>query len=149
MKTLNNKGFTLIEAMVGMAIIAFVMVGILSTFAQQQMLSRKDAEKNTAIILAETKLEELLKFSSQQLQGEDFSTKGDVVEFITHKEGIFKNYDVDPNEPKQYRRTTRVTLDLLGQLATLRVTVEYGRAKKDINTFVYPFQIVLTTRRGL
>ncbi len=142
--TNTNKGFTLIEALVGMAIIAFVMVGILSTFSQQQMLTRKNEEKNSAVILAEMKLEELLKFSSHQLLGENFGIKGDVVDFITRLDGKFQSYDVDPGESKQFRRTTRVTLDLLGQLATLRVIVEYGRTKT-----VYPFQIILVTRRGL
>ncbi len=143
-----NKGFTLVEAVVGMAIIAFVMVGILSTFSHQQMVSRKYTEKNTAVILAEMKLEELLKFSCLQLSLEDFNLKGDVIDYITFNNERFEFFDVDPNEPKQFRRTTRVLIDPMTTIATIRVRVEYGRTKTGVTSgFTYPFQISLVTRR--
>jgi len=144
----TNKGFSLIEAVVGMAIIAFVMVGILSTFSHQQMVSRKYTEKNTAVILAEMKLEELLKFSGIQLSLEDYNLKGDVIDYITLNNGKFEYSDVEPNEVKQFRRTTRVLIDPLTAMATIRVRVDYGRAKAGPTTgFSYPFQIILVTRR--
>jgi len=147
-KTNINKGFTIVEAVVGMAIIAFVMVGILSTFSHQQMVSRKYTEKNTAVILAEMKLEELLKFSGLQLSLEDFNLKGDVIDYITVQNSKFKYSDVDPNEPKQFRRTTRVLIDPLTAVATIRVRVEYGRAKTGVTSgYSYPFQVSLVTRR--
>jgi prepilin-type N-terminal cleavage/methylation domain-containing protein len=144
-----NKGFTLVEAVVGMAIIAFVMVGILSTFSHQQMVSRKYTEKNTAVILAEMKLEELLKFSSEQLKFEVPPFKGNVVDYITFDKGKFEFFDVDPNEPTQFRRTYRVISGPPKDPAfTIRVRVEYGRTKTGVTSgFTYPFQITLVTRR--
>ena len=148
--TNTNKGFTLIEALVGMAIIAVVMVGILSTFSQQQILSRKNSEKNTAVILAEMKMEELLKFSSVRLRewlDEDI-TRENVADYITHKDGTFQFYDEDPGELKQYRRTTKVGTDLVTDIANIHITVEYGLTKIGLDSFVYPFHITLSTRRG-
>jgi prepilin-type N-terminal cleavage/methylation domain-containing protein len=148
--TNTNKGFTLVEALVGMGIIAVVMVGILSTFSQQQMASRKNSEKNTAVILAEMKMEELMKFSAVRLKewlDEDDSRKN-VVDYIIHKDNKFKSFDADPNEPKQYRRTTRVWIDFVTDIANIHITVEYGRTKLGLDKLVYPFQINLSTRRG-
>jgi type II secretory pathway pseudopilin PulG len=54
----NKKGFTIVEALVAMAILAFVIVTILGGFSQQQVATRKTATKNTALILAEMRLEE-------------------------------------------------------------------------------------------
>ena len=147
-KSNTNKGFTMVEAVVGMAIIAFVMVGILSTFSHQQMVSKKYTEKNTAVILAEMKLEQLLKFSGLQLSLEDFNLKGDVIDYITIKNGKFEFSDVEPTDPKQFRRTTRVLIDPMTAIATIRVRVEYGRTKTGISSgYTYPFQITLVTRR--
>lgn len=138
----DNKGFTLVEALVGMAIMMFVIISILSTFLHQQMVTRKTSEKNTAVILAEMKIEELLKFSSTQLQGEP----GEAIDYIFIKDGRFEFYDYDPMDERheQFKRTTTISNDLLGQMVTIIVLVEYGRVE---NT--YPFHITLNTRRGL
>jgi hypothetical protein len=112
------------------------------------MVSRKYTEKNTAVILAEMKLEELLKFSGTQLSLEDYNLKGDVVDYITLNNGKFEYSDVEPNEVKQFRRTTRVVIDPLTTMATIRVRVDYGRAKAGVTAaYSYPFQISLVTRR--
>jgi prepilin-type N-terminal cleavage/methylation domain-containing protein len=150
LKTRNDKsGFTLVEAMVGMAIIAFVIVGILGTFSHQQMAAKKSSGKNTAVILAEMKLEEYLKYSSSQLTGE--LAKSPIVEYAVQKEANFQFYTAD-NDPKfrnQFRRTTTLSQDLLGQMITIRVVVDYGFTGTAAGAETYPFRIILSTVRGL
>lgn len=150
MKRGNDKsGFTLVEAMVGMAIIGFVMIGILGTFSHQQMAARRTSDKNTAVILSEMRLEEYLKYSSTQLAAEVLNPP--IVEFIVQKENVFQFFDADndPNVPKQFRRTTSLSADLLGQMVTIRVVVDYGFTGTREGDTVYPFRIIMSTRRGL
>jgi prepilin-type N-terminal cleavage/methylation domain-containing protein len=137
---MNNKGFSLVEALISMAILSFVIVNILGGFSFQQMSSRKDAEKNMAILLADMRMQDLDKFYSNQL------TPGVTTEFIVHKGKNFQVYSEadNPHDQDQFRRTTIIApVDLLGNVMIIRVMVEYG-LKND----QYPFRVVLSTRRG-
>jgi len=136
-KNKKNKGSTLVEALISMAILAFVFVSILGAFSQQQMSTRKNSDKNAAILLAEQRMEELLKFNAMQLTEEMFQ------DYIVYRSDKFQYFDTDPGEKRQFRRTTRISLDFLKTMATIRVEVEYGM--KDGS---YPFKVVLSTRRG-
>jgi Tfp pilus assembly protein PilV len=151
LKTKKNidKGGSLVEALISIAIISFVIVSILSGFAQQQADTSRNTDYNMAVMLAEMRMEELLKFPSGQLAQVTF------VDYIVLKSNGFKVYgetDEVPNELRQFRRTTTITReDLLQQLATIRVTVEYSARKKSVkdNTLIYPFRVELTSRRSL
>ena len=59
-----NRGGSLVEALVSVAIISFVVVSILSGFAQQQADTNRNTDKNMAVMLAEMRMEEMLKFVS-------------------------------------------------------------------------------------
>lgn len=136
----NNKGFSIVEALVAMAILAFVIVTILGGFSQQQMATRKNASKNVAIVLAEMRMEEMMKFPSDQLNPQV------ITDFIISKNNTFQYFDADPKDKDQFRRTTNIQHDILGQIATIQVMVEYGgRATND----TYPFRVGLSSRRGL
>ncbi|MCU0285478.1 MAG: prepilin-type N-terminal cleavage/methylation domain-containing protein [Acidobacteria bacterium] len=140
-KNSNNKGFSLVEALIAMAIISFVIVNILGGFSFQQMSSRKDAEKNTAILLADMRMQDLVKYNSTQL------IAGVTTEFIVHKGKDFQVYaEADnPDDQSQFRRTTIIEpADMLGHMMAIRVMVEYGFKNNE-----YPFRVVLSTRRGL
>lgn len=151
MKTKNkkiNKGSSLVEALISMAIISFVIVSILSGFAQQQADTSRNTDKNMAVMLAEMRMEELLKFPSDQLVEKTY------VDYIVLKSYGFKVYDgekyLDPKELRQLRRTTEIVReDLLQQLATIRVTVEYGARKGAGSDMIYPFRVELNSRRSL
>ncbi|UCH92430.1 MAG: prepilin-type N-terminal cleavage/methylation domain-containing protein [Candidatus Aminicenantes bacterium] len=142
----NNKGGTLVEALISMAILSFVFVSILSGFSFQQMDTKRNTDKNMAIMLAEMRMEELMKFPSTQLIEETF------VDYFVPKPNGYEYYGEDaaiPNELKQFRRTATITReDILQQLATIRVLVEYG-AMKGKGGLIYPYRIELTTRRSL
>ena len=144
-----NKGGSLVEALISVAIISFVVVSILSGFAQQQADTSRNTEKNMAIMLAEMRMEELLKFHSDRLLEETF------VDYIVPKPNGYKVYgegDTIPNELKQFRRTALIEkLDVLMQVATITVTVEYGARKKSVagSILIYPYSVQLVSGRSL
>lgn len=142
----SNKGFSLIEAMMGVMILGFVMVGILGTFSHQKVISQKTSAKNSAVVLAEMKLEELMKYSSTQLAGEAAKTQP-VMDYIVSNKGTFEFFadGAQPDDPGLFKRSVFVELDIMGQLASLRVMVEYGVPGDD----GFPFNVVLMTARGL
>lgn len=139
---LDNNGFSLVEALIAMAIISFVIVNILGGFSFQQISSRKDAEKNMAIVLADMRMQELVKYNANQL----ITMPRVTTEFVVHKGTEFKIFTEsnNPHDPDQMRRTTLVeSADVLGDLVSIRVMVEYGLKNNQ-----YPFRVILSTRRG-
>jgi type II secretory pathway pseudopilin PulG len=138
----DNKGASLVEALLSVAILSFVIVSILSGFSQQQMTTRNTAARNVAVRLAEMKMEEILKFPTPQLTEETFR------DYVIAKGNGFEVFDEatagDPNEQKQYRRTCEVDIDMLGQIATISVTVDY-----PLTGTVYPSRVQLRTKRGV
>jgi type II secretory pathway pseudopilin PulG len=130
----NTKGFTLVEAMLAMAIVIFVVVSILSGFTQQMVSNRYAGAKNIAITLAESRIEDYLKFPASQMPVGS-------VDYVVEKNKRLVFYAADPNQEGQYRRTTIITDT--GTMDTVRVTVDYGRRRGR-----YPFHVVLSSRRG-
>lgn len=147
----KSKGFSLVEALVGMAIIGFVIVTILGAFSHQKIITRKNAEKNVAVRVADQKMQELLQFSSEQLENYAVSqsTPGLVVDYIVPKDGDLKYLEQGNEDPYQMRRLVYIETDLLGEIATINVMVEYGRTRTKVSTDSYPFRVTLSTRRGL
>lgn len=144
---IRSKGSTLVEALISTAILSFVIVSILGAVSQQQMTTRNTSDKNIAVFLAESRLEELLKLPANQLQPETFV---DYAVQKTNPSGSSYNYNFDfisededpPDELRQFRRTTNIIIDDLGEMADITVTVDYGRTKN-----IYPFSVELTARR--
>lgn len=132
----NIKGFTLVEALVAMIIVIFVVVSILSGFIQQMVSNRSVQYKNGAISLAESKMEDFLKYPASQMPAGNV----DYVFEASHK-FIIQTAPPSPPIKNQYRRTTTITDD--ENMKVIRVTVDYGW-----NKVRYPSQVVLTSRRG-
>lgn len=130
----NTNGFTLVEALLAMTIVIFVVVSILSGFTQQMVTNRYAGAKNVAITLAESKIEDYLKFPASQMPAGS-------VDYVVEINKNLVVYTADPNVEDQYRRTTEVTID--GTMNTVRVTVEYGMHGNR-----YPFRVALISQRG-
>jgi hypothetical protein len=146
MRNRMQKGSSLVEALVSIAIIAYIVVTILSGISQKKLISQNTGDKNAAVYLAESRLEDLIKFSCDQL------VEGNQVEYIIFKGygfQVFTEAQGDPGALRQFRRTIDIQKDLVGRMATLRVTVEYGATpeKQGSNTLIYPYRIELSTRR--
>jgi hypothetical protein len=143
-----DKGISIVEALISVAIIGFVVISILAAISQQQATTKQTADKNVAILLAELRMEELFKFPSRQLGIEEYT------DYVVYKGNGFEVYDEgqgDPRVEKQFRRTTKITKDLLQQVATIRVEVEYGAIFMDTSGshLRYPSKVVLTSRRTI
>ncbi|MCP5049941.1 MAG: type II secretion system protein [bacterium] len=133
------RGATLVEALISVGIMSFVIVSILSGFSQQQMTTRNTAAKNMAVRLGEMRMEEVLKFSGEQLQ----ANAGTIIDYVMVKPNSYEVVAVNPNEQKQYRRTININMDFMGDLATIIVTVDYPMTGTS-----YPFQLVIKSRRS-
>ncbi len=143
----NKKGFSLLEALIALGILAFIVTAILAGFSAQIYTNSKTREKNLAISLAEERVEEVLKYKKDQLNDmgvigstivEDFSHPGNSnTPFIKSKYNNLKDY-------KGMKRTTIITQDPNNnELLDIKVIVEYGKRGNK-----YPFRVVLTTKRG-
>jgi len=130
----KTNGFTLVEALLAMTIVIFVVVSILSGFTQQMVINRFAQSKNVAITLAESKIEDYLKFPASRMPG-------DSVDYVVERNKKLVVYTSDPNVNNQFRRTTVVTAD--GTMNTVLVTVEYGMRSNH-----YPFRVTLSSQRG-
>lgn len=117
-----------------MTIVIFVVVSILSGFTQQMVTNRFAGSKNVAINLAESKIEEYLKFPASHMKlGE--------VDYVVEKNKKLDPVRDDPNQEGQFRRTAVV--NDVGTMKEIRVTVEYGKHGAR-----YPFRVVLTSMKG-
>ena len=133
----KNNGFTIVEALLAMTIVIFIVVGILSGFTQQMVVNRFAGAKNIAISLAETKLEEYLKYPASQMPAAS-------VDYVVERGKQLVVSTVDPDLDGQYRRTATVASSaLLPAVNIVEVTVEYGRRGDT-----YPFRVVLNSQRG-
>jgi type II secretory pathway pseudopilin PulG len=130
----NTKGFTLVEALLAMTIVIFVVVSILSGFTQQMVTNRYAGAKNIAITLAESRIEDYLKFPSSQMPVGS-------VDYVVERNKRLLFSTGDPNQENQFRRTAAITNT--GTMSTVRVTVDYGFHRGR-----YPFRVALTSQRG-
>jgi type II secretory pathway pseudopilin PulG len=130
------NGFTLVEALVAMTIVLFVVVSILSGFTQQMVSNRYAGAKNIAISLAESKIEDYLKFPASQMPASS-------VDYVVEQGRRLVFSAGDPDQENQYRRTAQVTPIPTTNLIEVVVTVEYGK-RGDF----YPFRVALSSQRG-
>lgn len=138
----NKKGFTLIEVLVSIGIISFVIISILNAFAHRIHTDSNTSHRNIAISLTEAKLEEYLKFPSNQLT---LTFPTNAVDYIVYSGNKYPKITTDdPGANKQFRRTAQYEMN--GTLARITVVVEYGYVAKNDH---YPFRVSLTTQRGL
>jgi type IV pilus assembly protein PilV len=97
MKSINNKGFTLIEILIAICILGF---GLLATAQMQAMAIKGNSFANkttTASILAQDKMEEL-RGSASPVSGADT------------KEGYIRTWTVDDKTPATGLRTLTISI---------------------------------------
>jgi type II secretion system protein I len=135
-KLKDENGFSLIEALIALAILGFCVVSILSGYTQQQLATRHVGDRNIAIELAESRMEELLKFPGTQLVvgvNTDYASKG---------KNSYVIQNTDPGGENKFVRTTTIKVE--SNIKDIQVVVEYGKKKSD----KYPYRISLSSRRG-
>lgn len=131
----TKNGFTLIETIIGVTLLAFVIVSVLGAFSQIQLNTKYVNDKNLAVIFAESKMEEILKYPGSSL------TATSTIDYA-YKSGNFLHVQsTDPDKSNQFRRTINMTA--AGNLMNIQITVEYGYQDAK-----YPFRVSLNSRRG-
>lgn len=137
LKLKNEKGFTIIEVLTSLGILAFVIVSILSGFSYRMLSDKNSGNKNIAVVLAEAKLEEYMKFPADKMPQNR-------VEYIRFNGGTPIPPSLsDPRSPGQFRRTVQVT-SAGANLMQISVTVQYGYMGGK-----YPFSISLISSKGM
>ena len=137
----KQQGFTLIEALIAIGILAFAIVSILNAFIYQQHFTRNNFSKNMALTLAESRIEELSKFPDYGL------TAGSTINYIVQEGAQWTAYSLEQDKSDQYKRTTTMAMD--NQLMNITVRVDYGRRRNPASpdTGLYPFKVILSTKR--
>jgi type II secretion system protein I len=131
----KSNGFTLIETLIAIALITFVVISILGAFSQVQLNTRQVGDKNLALVLAESKMEELLKYPASQM------TAATTIDYAIKSGNSFNVQTSNPSLTNQFRRTVSITA--AGTLMNVLVTVEYA-----YNGASYPGRVSLNSRRG-
>lgn len=132
---IKRNGFTLIETLMAIALITFVVVSILGAFSQVQLNTRLVGDKNLALVLAESKMEEWMKYPASQL------VAATTTDYAIKSGSSFYLQSSDPGLRNQFRRTLAITV--VDTLMNVQVTVEYA-----YNGASYPARVSLNSRRG-
>lgn len=134
----NKNGFTLIETIIGITLLAFVVVSVLGAFSQIQLNTKYVNDKNLALVFAESKMEEMLKYPGSSLTALPATS----IEYA-YKSGnsLTIPTTTDPDKADQFKRTINITA--ADNLMNVQVIVEYGYKNP-----IYPFRVSLNSRRG-
>jgi prepilin-type N-terminal cleavage/methylation domain-containing protein len=137
----NKNGFTLIETLIGVTLLSFVIVTVLGAFSQIQLNTKHVSDKNLAVVLAESLMEETLKYPGSTL------TATTTIDYAFRIGNSFHVQAADPLRSNQFRRTMVISTDPSDptqlNLMNVRVTVEYANRGGN-----YPARITLNSRRG-
>ncbi len=133
----GKKGFSLIEALIAVSVLAIVVSGILVAFTSQISFNKISKSKSIAIALAEDRIEELLS-----LPGSDFTVlwpSGTSYTEIIHNLSRFSKFPIYGD----FRRTTRISDSGINpNLYVITVIVEYGKTGSR-----YAHRITLSTMK--
>jgi len=133
------EGFTLIEVLFAVSLVAFSLIAILNIFIYQARQNTSVNDRNIAILLAEERMEQLFKFPADNMP--NYGTK---TEYIVYKENrkrdstIYTDATQAVNAGNAFKITERVTRGVF--TSNLFVQVNFG---KD-----FFFHVDLETEKG-
>ncbi len=133
----GKKGFSLIEALIAVSVLAIVVSGILVAFTSQINFNKISKSKSIAIALAEDKIEELLSLTSDEFLAN--WQAGAIQTEVIHDLSRFSKFPIYGD----FRRETQVLNSGINpNLYTIIVTVEYGKTGNK-----YAHRVVLSTMK--
>lgn len=139
-KTFNsNEGFTLVEVLIAISLVAFSLVALLSAFIQQGITNDSVNDMNVAIILAEEKIEEYFKYPYDNMP--DGGT--DYIVYDLNRTPIYTQNRSDAVKQNPFQRTVTITNEL--NMTLINVKVDYGYDQKNDR---FLFSVNLSTRKG-
>lgn len=110
---LNEKGITMVEVIVAIALVATISIGILAAVSHSVLFTEKADTVYTASILAQKRIDLLKKFTFSDLAS--VAPETDTV------------IDVDSDGVDDFMRTTTVTEDYDGYTSLIKVKVSVDR----------------------
>ncbi len=118
----DKKGFSLIESLIAVSVLAIIISGILIAFTSQINFNRLSKSRSIAIALAEDKIEELLSLSTDEFLSQ--WPAGTVISEDVNQIKRFSKFPIYGD----FRRTTSVSVSPINpNLYLIRITVEYGK----------------------
>lgn len=132
----SNGGFTLIEVLIAISLVAFSLIAILSSFIYQGKMNNSVNNRNIAVLLAEEKMEEYFKHSYDNMP----SNKTDYITYNLNREPM----STDEDGAKNGNAFQRIATTVQGLHTTsIKVQVYYNYNGKG-----YDFNIILETIKG-
>lgn len=135
----NSKGFTIIEVLVAISLVAFTLVAILSAFIYQNRQNNSTNDRNIAIMLAEERIEEYFKYPYDNMpdSATDYIVNNDLNNSIASRSTAVSSLG------KIFERIVTKTVGT--NTASINVRVNYGYDKANN---VFNFNVELSTRKG-
>lgn len=124
------KGFTLLEVMVALAIMAGVVLTVISSVNYHLSLTSRNNEESIALLLARAKLEELELLDQEQLAQEQLAQE----QLSQEQEGSFK-----PEWP-DYSWKAEISPSPVPVFKNLTVTVTWGPQRRTLSLEHYLLQ---------
>jgi len=116
-------------------LIGGITIAILGAFTQVQVNTRYVGDKTLALVLAEAKMEEMMKYPGSII------ALGTTTDYAVKTSNSFTVQTTDPGVVNQFRRTVDVTAS--GSLKNVLVTVQYRYSNGG-----YLGRVTLNCRRG-
>lgn len=139
-KKKGDHGFSLIEAMIAIGILGFITMSVLNAFFYQKLFSKITSQKNIAISLSESKMEDLFKFPGGDIQTNAMNGDNPQVEFFEIVNNGVKDLASETDSPNCIKRTTELIQK--GDFMDISVMVEYGKKEGK-----YPFKVKMGATR--
>jgi len=137
-----KEGFTIIEVLIAISLVAFSLIAILNAFIFQNKQNNVINDRNIAVMLAEEKIEDYFKYPYDNMPS-------GTTDYVVYK------LNRDPMDPITSRATAvsgsgiiferivSITQDFSTSLINVRVNYGYDRANDK-----FKFSVNLSTRKG-
>lgn len=139
-KKSDNSGFTLIEVLIAISLVAFSMIAILGIFIYQGKQNNSVNDRNIAVMLAEERIEEYFKFPRTDMP--DGVT--DYIVYDLNRDPVYMSSRT--NAVKNgivFERVVTITPE--DETTLIQVEVGFGY---NLKTDKFDFGVSLQTRKG-
>ncbi len=138
----SNNGFTLIEVLIAISLVAVSMLAILNAFIYQGKVNNSINDRNVAIVLAEEKVEEFFKFPYTDMPLSSGSSATDYIYYNLNRTPVYSSTaPTAAGNRNVFRRVVTVTEDIY--TTRIDVVVNYG-----YNGAGFDFSVDLSTLKG-
>lgn len=136
----KDQGFSLIEALIAIGILGFIVMSVLNAFFYQKLFAKMTSQKNIAVSLSESKMEDLFKFPGIAIEANAMGGNNPQVEYFEIVNNKVIDLSSEKDSPNCLKRTTELSQN--GDFMDISVMVEYG-----LKDGKYPFKVKIGATR--